>query len=107
MRLTLRQRLLVSFFAAIVLVAGLALGLGVRAIVVSVFDQAKEQVGLDLKTASALLAWDGTMEPSSVAAHLFSRTMVELCRAAGGDEAGRLGLRKTILGHSCRFRSVS
>jgi len=56
MRLTLRQRLLVSFFAAIVLVAGLALGLGVRAIVVSVFDQAKEQVGLDLKTASALLA---------------------------------------------------
>ncbi len=48
-------------------------------------------------TASALLAWDGTMEPSSVAAHLFSRTMVELCRAAGGDEAGRLGLRKTFI----------
>ncbi len=48
-------------------------------------------------TAAALMAWDGRMDSDSVAAHLYSRLMLELCRAAGGDEARRLGLERTFV----------
>jgi len=49
-------------------------------------------------TASTLMSWDGRMEASSVAAHLFSALVLELDDAVGGDEGELYGLRGSPIG---------
>ncbi len=46
-------------------------------------------------TAATLLAWDGRMDASQLAPHVFARFMLELGDAVGGDEARRADLSET------------
>jgi penicillin amidase len=48
--------------------------------------------------ASELLGWDGSMAPGLTAPHVYSTLLLELGRAAGGDELGPPGIGSSGLG---------
>ncbi len=48
-------------------------------------------------TARQLLDWDGNLRPETVAPHVYSRLVLDLCRAVGEDEAQSIGLKGTLI----------
>lgn len=57
--------------------------------------------------AATLAGWDGRMAKDSVAAHLYSRLVLQLTDAVGGDDAARDGLPSSPIGTTALLRLLA
>jgi penicillin amidase len=59
------------------------------------------------ESARVLLDWDGRMNPESRGAHVFSRLLISLSAAIGGDEAAQVGLTSSPIGAAETLRLLA